>query len=158
MAAAAGWNPGRVPDLDAVGDLRGGARRGGVVNAPAWTGEPSEALSELDGARRGRGTAAPSGDSVEKAPLGGETQRSRGEKGQEAESAAAAVAGRPCPTRRDRHRAEGQDQGAGAGCGDFFSWASGGLFGTPGGREPSDAEGEKSDAYDTASRRSSRRR
>ena len=40
-------------------------------------------------------------------------------------------------------------RGCGAGCGDFFSWASGGLFGTPGGdAAPSDAEGEKPDAYD----------
>ena len=86
------------------------------------------------------------------APTGGETKkRSRGEKGQEAESAAAAVAGLTVSDEEgDTPTAQKvKTRGCGAGCGDFFSWASGGLFGTPGGdAAPSDAEGEKPDAYD----------
>ena len=40
-------------------------------------------------------------------------------------------------------------RGCGAGCGDFFSWASGGLFGTPAtDAAPSDVDEEKPDAYD----------
>ena len=157
MAAAAGLEtPDEFPDLDAVGDLPEVAPglRPGVVNALGGDGRSlSEALSELDGARRAGASAAPSGDSVEKAaPTGGETKkRSRGEKGQEAESAAVAVAGLTVSDEEgDTPTAQKvKTRGCGAGCGDFFSWASGGLFGTPGGdAAPSDAEGEKSDAYD----------
>ena len=157
MAAAAGLETAdEFPDLDAVGDLPEVAPglRPGVVNALGGDGRSlSETLGELDGARRAGASAAPSGDSVEKAaPTGGETKkRSRGEKGQEAESAAAAVAGLTVSDEEgDTPTAQKvKTRGCGAGCGDFFSWASGGLFGTPGGdAAPSDAEGEKPDAYD----------
>jgi hypothetical protein len=157
MAAAAGLETAdEFPDLDTVGDLPEVAPglRPGVVNALGGDGRSlSETLGELDGARRAGASAAPSGDSVEKAaPTGGETKkRSRGEKGQEAESAAAAVAGLTVSDEEgDTPTAQKvKTRGCGAGCGDFFSWASGGLFGTPGGdAAPSDAEGEKSDAYD----------
>jgi tetratricopeptide (TPR) repeat protein len=157
MAAAAGLETAdEFPDLDTVGDLPEVAPglRPGVVNALGGDGRSlSETLGELDGARRAGASAAPSGDSVEKAaPTGGETKkRSRGEKGQEAESAAVAVAGLTVSDEEgDTPTAQKvKTRGCGAGCGDFFSWASGGLFGTPGGdAAPSDAEGEKSDAYD----------
>jgi hypothetical protein len=115
----------------------------------------SEALSELDGERRAGGSAAVSGDSVEKTAKkndrGGQKKRSRGETGQEADSAAAAVAGLTVSDEEgDTPTAQKvKTRGCSAGCGDFFSWASGGLFGTPASdAAPRDEKKETDDAFD----------
>ena len=140
MAAAAAADPEPL-GLDAVGDLPEVAPglRPGKVNALGGDGRSlSEALSELDGERAGKHETT--------------KKRSRPEKGQEAESAAAAVAGLTVSDEEgDTPTAQKvKTRGCGAGCGDFFSWASGGLFGTPSENDaaPGDAEREKPNAYD----------
>ena len=154
MAAATAGDP--DDDLDALGELPEVAPglRPGKVQALGGDGRSlSEALSELDGERRAGGSAAFSGDSVEKTAKksGGQKKRSRGETGQEADSAAAAVAGLTVSDEEgDTPTAQKvKTRGCSAGCGDFFSWASGGLFGTPASdAAPSDAEKETDDAFD----------
>jgi hypothetical protein len=83
---------------------------------------------------------------------GGQKKRSRGETGQEADSAAAAVAGLTVSDEEgDTPTAQKvKTRGCSAGCGDFFSWASGGLFGTPaeGDAAPRDEKEETDDAFD----------
>ena len=140
MAAAAAADPEPL-GLDAVGDLPEVAPglRPGKVNALGGDGRSlSEALSELDGERAGKHETT--------------KKRSRPEKGQEAESAAAAVAGLTVSDEEgDTPTAQKvKTRGCGARCGDFFSWASGGLFGTPSENDaaPGDAEREKPNAYD----------
>ena len=152
MAAATAADPGDGPS--AAGDLTEMAPglRPGRVNALGVDGRSlSEALDELDGERKA--SDARSGDSPDEARGGDENRkkRSRAEKGREADSAAAAVAGLTVSDEEgDTPDAQKvKTRGCGAGCGDFFSWASGGLFGTPAtDAAPSDVDEEKPDAYD----------
>ena len=152
MAAATAADPGDGPS--AAGDLTEMAPglRPGRVNALGVDGRSlSEALDELDGERKA--SDARSGDSPYEARGGDENRkkRSRAEKGREADSAAAAVAGLTVSDEEgDTPDAQKvKTRGCGAGCGDFFSWASGGLFGTPAtDAAPSDVDEEKPDAYD----------
>jgi hypothetical protein len=145
-----------APLLGELPEVAPGLRPGKVQLIGGDGRSLSEALSELDGERRAGGSAAFSGDSVEKTAKkndrGGQKKRSRGETGQEADSAAAAVAGLTVSDEEgDTPTAQKvKTRGCSAGCGDFFSWASGGLFGTPaeGDAAPRDEKKETDDAFD----------
>lgn len=146
-----------APLLGELPEVAPGLRPGKVQLIGGDGRSLSEALSELDGERRAGGSAAFSGDSVEKTAKkndrGGQKKRSRESlTGQEADSAAAAVAGLTVSDEEgDTPTAQKvKTRGCSAGCGDFFSWASGGLFGTPaeGDAAPRDEKKETDDAFD----------
>jgi hypothetical protein len=142
-----------APLLGELPEVAPGLRPGKVQLIGGDGRSLSEALSELDGERRAGGSAAFSGDSVEKTAKksAGQKKRSRGETGQEADSAAAAVAGLTVSDEEgDTPTAQKvKTRGCSAGCGDFFSWASGGLFGTPASdAAPRDEKEETDDAFD----------